>query len=165
MAPMICFESDAAPFIRSQLMGLRDRSLQGRRIVILGLTPLRHRDPRQSAAGLDLCRDLLGQGARLVILDRPQNLVVLTSLLAMSNQSGGIPGSCELESDVTCAFRNAAAVVLLPGFRHSRPLAWRALACSMQSPGWVFDLRPDGDLSRAAASGLQTWQLGRSTQR
>lgn len=149
----------AARFIQAQLSGSGEASIAQRRIVVLGLDDGQRRHAWQRPPGQEICRCLLQEGARLVILDRPRNRVAMGGLLAGELMAQRLAGSFELENDIASAFRQADAVLLLPGWKQDQAMTWRALAASMQDPAWVFDTRSDGDLSRPAACGLETWQL------
>lgn len=149
----------AARFIQAQLSGSRSESIAHRRIVVLGLDDGQKRQPWQSAPGREICRALLQEGARLVILDRPRNRIAMGGLLAQLPAPQRLAGSFELHSDIASAFRLADAVLLLPGWKQDHAMTWQALAASMQDRAFVFDTRSDGDLSRPAACGLEAWQL------
>jgi hypothetical protein len=169
-------EHHAARFIRAQLIGasqasssnqasgVSQASIAHRRIVVLGLDDGQKRQAWQRAPGQEICRCLLQEGARLVLLDRPRNRIAMGGLLASEAAPQGLPGRFELESDIASAFRLADAALLLPGWKQDHAMTWRALAASMHDPGWVFDTRSDGDLSRPAACGLETWQLSLGEQ-
>ena len=164
--------AETASFIANQI-GRRSQAgsgaLQHRRLTVLGLSPDGHhgssryqRSPRQR--GLDeirLCAQLLREGAQLVVLDRPRNRLLIETLLPLAaDRDGRILGDIHLEANLSSAFWAADAVLLLPGWRPERPLAWGALASRLQPGAEVFDLRPGGACDRAAACGLRLWHLG-----
>lgn len=169
-SPWPCFSEAAAAFIAAQLRPEAAEDRRRRRLVLLGLRPPGRRDG--SAAGglsldgweeLQLAATLLRGNLELVVLDRPLQRLVLETLLARAAAGAAtVPGRCLLEADLPAAFRAADAVLLLPGWRPCRPLAWSVLARRMRAQAWVFDLHSGTDLERAAACGLQTWRLLRA---
>ena len=164
------FSEAAAAFIASQLRPEDPSDRRMRRLVLLGLRPpLRRGAGCPAAQQLDGCEELqlaatlLRAELELVVLDRPLQRLVLETLLAWAAAgAGAVRGRCLLEGDLAAAFRAADAVLLLPGWRPHRPLAWSVLAGRMRAQAWVFDLRPQAGLERAAASGLQTWRVLRA---
>jgi hypothetical protein len=169
-SPWPCFSEAAAAFIAAQLRPEAAEDRRRRRLVLLGLRPPVRRDG-SAAAGqlldggeeLQLAATLLRRNLELVVLDRPLQRLVLETLLARAAAgSVTVPGRCLLEADLPAAFLAADAVLLLPGWRPCRPLAWSVLARRMRAQAWVFDLRSGTDLERAAACGLQTWRLLRA---
>lgn len=165
--PLAFRAREAAAFISSQLDGSGAAGLEGRRIAVLGLLASRSageplggvRRP-EPLDGMALCAHLLERGARLVVLDRPRNRLLMERLLQLAADGRGrVRGSCQLEADLAGAFRDAAAALLLNGWRQERPVAWGGLRDRMQPGAQLFDLRSGGGLERAAACGLQTWHL------
>jgi hypothetical protein len=156
---------DAARFVASQLTGASEQDLVGQRIVVLGQLSRRPfavwDGSRPSVDPLRLCVLLLQRGGELVVLDRPRNRLLIERLLVLAAQTDGrVRGGCLLETDLSTAFRGAAAALLLPGWPVGRSLAWGALCGQMRSGGQLFDLRPGPCLERPAARGLQVWHLG-----
>lgn len=170
IGPWPPFSEAAAAFIATQLRPEDPRDRRPRRLVLLGLRPpLRRVGADGDAQRPDGCEELqlaatlLRSDLELVVLDRPLQRLVLETLLARAaDATGAVRGRCLLEADLAAAFRAADAVLLLPGWRDQRPLAWSVLAGRMRAQAWVFDLRPQARLERAAASGLQTWRLLRA---
>lgn len=166
--PFSC-TAETASFITSQI-GERRSGVAGAlrhcRLTVLGLLPDRHSAPSRSPlqGGLDelrLCAQLLREGAQLVVLDRPRNRMLIETLLPLAaDRDGRIRGCIRLEADLSSAFRAADAVLLLPGWRPERPLAWGTLADRLRPGAEVFDLRQGSHYERAASCGLRIWQLG-----
>lgn len=169
--PLSC-TAEAAAFITDQI-GARDAVdggvLRHCRLAVLGLQSEPgngHPRPCRTVLqrGFDdlrLCAQLLRHGAQLVVLDRPRNRMLIEVLLPLAqDRNHHIAGSIQLERDLSSACRAADGVLLLPGWRSERPLAWGVLADRLRPGAQVFDLRPDGHSPRALSSGLRIWHLG-----
>ncbi|MFM7085547.1 MAG: hypothetical protein ACKOXO_00900 [Cyanobium sp.] len=169
--PLSC-TAEAAAFIAAQI-GSRDAgeggALRHSRLAVLGLqNEPGHRRAASCRTALQrgfddllLCAQLLRSGAQLVVLDRPRNRMLIEVLLPLAQERNHrLAGSIELERDLSSACRAADGVLLLPGWRSERLLAWGVLADRLRPGAQVFDLRPDGHSPRALSSGLRIWHLG-----
>jgi len=120
-------------------------------------------DAVQSDAA-QLCARLLQRGGQLLVLDQPRSRLLIETLLPLAvDGRGRWRGSCRLESDLAAACRDAAALLLLPGWRPPRSLRWNALAGRMRPQALLFDLRPAQLFERPLSCGLRVWWLGAST--
>ena len=158
----------AAAFIAAQLAGDFGASIQERRIVLLGSLP---RPPVTAVCALPgrfawdervrLCARLLRSGVQLVLLDSPRSRLLIEALLPLAADGHGRwQGGCLLERDLSTACRDAAALLVLPGWRQPPSLPWRALAGRMRPQALMFDLRRDPAQPPPDASGLRVWRMG-----
>jgi hypothetical protein len=157
----------AAAFIATLLAGESGESLAGRRIVLLGSLPRRSFADIPPLPGrflwderVRLCVCLLRRGGTLVVLDCPRSRLLIEMLLPLAaDGQGHWQGDCLVERDLSSACRDAAALLVLPGWRQPPTLTWRALAVRMRPPSLLFDLRPAAS-QPPESCGLRVWRLG-----
>jgi len=107
-----------------------------------------------------LCVCLLRRGGTLVVLDCPRSRLLIEMLLPLAaDGQGHWQGDCLVERDLSSACRDAAALLVLPGWRQPPTLTWRALAVRMRPPSLLFDLRPAAS-QPPESCGLRVWRLG-----
>lgn len=165
-APAVVVE-EAAGFIVAQLEPQPGAGLSDQPIVLLGSlpgcgatspSPARPPAPRQAA---QLCARLLQRGGQLVVLDRPRSRLWIEALLLLAMEGQGrCRGGCRLENDLALACRDAAALLVLPGWQPPDSLRWSSLASRMRPQALLFDLRSGPQLQRPLASGMRVWWLG-----
>jgi len=139
-------------------------TVTGKRLAILGFAFKADTNDTREAPAIRVCRDLLEEGAQLVIHDpkvvshqMAQDLQQEQRLQADAlSQTGSWAQSGSVEDAVT----GADAVLILTEWHHYRNLNWHSLACLMRKPAWVFDARAVVDPDQVRAAGLNLWRVG-----
>ena len=139
-------------------------TVTGKRLAILGFAFKADTNDTREAPAIRICRDLLEEGAQLVIHD-PK--VAADQMARDLNQEpasqvdrlSGI-GSWAEAGNVDDAVTGADAVLILTEWQHYRDLNWQALAARMRKPAWVFDARAVADPAQIKAAGLSFWRVG-----
>jgi UDPglucose 6-dehydrogenase len=139
-------------------------TVTGKRLAILGFAFKADTNDTREAPAIRICRDLLEEGAQLVIHD-PK--VAADQMARDLNQEPASQvdrlsgtGSWAEAGSVEDAVMGADAVLVLTEWQHYRDLNWQALAARMRKPAWVFDARAVADPAQIKAAGLSLWRVG-----
>ena len=139
-------------------------TVTGKRLAILGFAFKADTNDTREAPAIRICRDLLEEGAQLVIHDpkvkadqmaRDLNQEPASQVDRLSGT-----GSWAEAGSVEDAVMGADAVLILTEWQHYRDLNWQALAAQMRKPAWVFDARSVADPAQIKAAGLSLWRVG-----
>jgi len=139
-------------------------TVTGKRLAILGFAFKADTNDTREAPAIRICRDLLEEGAQLVIHDPKVKADQMARDLNQEPASqvdrlSGI-GSWAEAGSVEDAVMGADAVLILTEWQHYRDLNWQALAAQMRKPAWVFDARSVADPAQIKAAGLSLWRVG-----
>ena len=139
-------------------------TVTGKRLAILGFAFKADTNDTREAPAIRICRDLLEEGAQLVIHDPKVKADQMARDLNQEPASqvdrlSGI-GSWAEAGSVEDAVMGADAVLILTEWQHYRDLNWQALAARMRKPAWVFDARAVAEPAQIKAAGLSLWRVG-----
>ena len=139
-------------------------TVTGKRLAILGFAFKADTNDTREAPAIRICRDLLEEGAQLVIHDPKVKADQMARDLNQESASqvdrlSGV-GSWAEAGRVEDAVMGADAVLILTEWQHYRDLNWQALAAQMRKPAWVFDARSVADPAQIKAAGLSLWRVG-----
>ena len=140
-------------------------NISGKKIAILGFAfKANTNDTRQSPC-IDICNDLLDEGAHLSIYDpKVENYKIKKDLENkknnLTNETYG--GSLEICSSAREASMKSDAIVVLTEWEEFYSLDWHDLFQIMRKPSWIFDTRSCIDHKKAINAGFNIWQVGNS---
>ena len=146
-------------------------NLAGKKIVILGFSFKANTNDTRESAAIHICKDLLNEGAYLVINDPKVNPQQITNDLGMKQLSenseieslniydglGSWAYSENLDIEI---FNDAYAVLALTEWPQYASINWQEVAKKMIQPGWVFDSRSILDSEKVMRSKLNFWRIG-----
>ena len=139
-------------------------TVTGKRLAILGFAFKADTNDTREAPAIRICRDLLEEGAQLVIHDPKVATDQMARDLSQepASQVDGLSGtgSWAEAGSVEDAVMGADAVLVLTEWQHYRQLNWSDLAARMRKPAWVFDARAVADPAQIKAAGLSLWRVG-----
>ena len=139
-------------------------TVTGKRLAILGFAFKADTNDTREAPAIRICRDLLEEGAQLVIHDPKVAADQMARDLKQEPASQvdrlSGTGSWAEAGSVEDAVMGADAVLVLTEWQHYRDLNWQALAARMRKPAWVFDARAVADPAQIKAAGLSLWRVG-----
>ena len=139
-------------------------TVTGKRLAILGFAFKADTNDTREAPAIRICRDLLEEGAKLVIHDPKVAADQMARDLNQepASQGDGLSGtgSWAKAGSVEEAVTGADAVLVLTEWQHYRDLNWQDLAGRMRKPAWVFDARAIADSAQIKAAGLSIWRVG-----
>ena len=139
-------------------------TVTGKKLAILGFAFKANTNDTRESPAIQICRDLIEEGAQLAIHDPKVN----SSQIVLDLKQKAQPVSDDLTStgrwttavSVEDAISGADAVLILTGWHQYRDLNWGTLAKRMRRPAWVFDARAVTDPQSVKASGLALWRVG-----
>ena len=137
-------------------------NISNKRIAILGFSFKSNTNDTRNSPAIDICRDLLEEGAYLSIFDpKVQQLQVEKDLqfnLVKNSKNNEVRFSfCKSIND---AALDADAIIILTDWEEFRNIDWLNISNSMRKPSWVFDTRSCTDKSEIIMSGINYWRLG-----
>ena len=145
-------------------------TITGKKIVILGFAfKCNTNDTRESAA-IQICNDLLEEGAILFIHDPKVNFKQIELDLGRPPQNSrlsanGINQTSEIGSwynttEINDTFIEADAVLILTEWPEYTKIDWNYAAKKMRKPSWLFDARSITNPKEIAKTKLLYWRIG-----
>ena len=133
-------------------------TVTGKRIAILGFAFKADTNDTRESPAIQICRDLLEEGAQLAIHDPKVEEQQIAQDL--SQLAGEGDGSWRLASDLQQAACGADALLLLTEWKCYCQVDWPAVVAVMRKPAWLFDARARADVPAALVAGLNVWRVG-----
>lgn len=134
-------------------------TLRDKKIAILGFAFKANTNDTRESPAIEVCKELIQEGANLFIHDPKVTDKDIKRELGSDEENQGV-GSYQYEKHLAKAIAHADAVVVMTDWEEYRQLDWVSHANGMKRPAWVFDTRGVTNLKEAAASGLETWEIG-----
>ena len=140
-------------------------SLSNKIIIVLGFSFKANTNDTRESAAIQICKDLLDEGAILKIHDPQVNINQIEKDL---NSSPTIfnPTAYEKEStwnkvtDLYSSFNNADAALILTEWDEYSNINWSKASHKMRRPAWVFDSRSIINPEEVTNVGLNFWRIG-----
>ncbi len=157
-----------AKLITKKLFG----TLSGKKIAILGFAFKRNTNDTRESAAIQICKDLLDEGAELFINDpkvRPEQISIDLQLSPKSNNDNKLisekynEGNWNVATNIEDALIGADAAVILTEWIEYSDIDWEHNAKMMRKPAWVFDARSITNPEKVIKSGLNFWRVGDGT--
>ena len=130
-------------------------NLVEKKIVILGFAFKANTNDTRESPAIDICKNLINEGAFLSIHDFKVSEEDISKILSMDNQS-----QWEYVIDLYEAFKNADAVVILTEWYRYKDLNWKDISLKTKRPFWIFDTRSILDPKKFEKLKLNLWQIG-----
>ena len=144
-------------------------SISQKKIVILGFAFKANTNDTRESAAIRICKDLIEEGAELVIHDPKVNPLQIEIDLEMKqfkeikneniDNSNNNYGSWTFSKHLSI-FDNAHAVLVLTEWEDYKNIKWVNVEKKMAKPAWVFDSRSIVDVDLVKESGINLWCLG-----
>ena len=147
-------------------------TLSGKKIAILGFAFKRNTNDTRESAAIQICKDLLDEGAELFINDPKVIPEQISKDLQLSPKSKKKKteeleiyqeGNWSIANNIEDAIRGADAVLILTEWFEYSDLDWENYSKIMRKPAWVFDARSITDPEKVIKSGLNFWRVGDGT--
>ena len=133
-------------------------TISGKRIAVLGFAFKADTNDTRESPAIQVCLDLLEEGACLAIVDPKVREGQIS--IDLGKPAGQGEGNWQLVDSVEAAAEGADALVLLTEWQQFGQINWPAVAALMRQPAWLFDSRAKADGAAARAAGLNVWTLG-----
>tara|TARA_A100001388_G_scaffold275967_1_gene262570 strand:+ start:3889 stop:5337 length:1449 start_codon:yes stop_codon:yes gene_type:complete len=148
-------------------------TISEKKIVILGFAFKANTNDTRESAAIQICRDLLEEGAELIIhdpiVDKGQiqlnldNDKTLTERDKNHENNYEYQGSWNFTNQLNTVFDDAHAVVILTEWEEYSDLNWISISKKMQKPAWIFDSRLIVDTKKVLEANLKLWRIGDGT--
>ncbi len=140
-------------------------NLAGKRIAILGFAFKANTNDTRESPSINICRNLLNEGANLIINDPKVSLNTIKRDLSeykfCRTKTKSMPESSWVYSpDVYKSIEDTDAVLILTEWDIYKDLDWQKISNIMRKPAWVFDTRSIIDKEITNVKGLNFWSLG-----
>ena len=140
-------------------------SLADKRISVLGFAFKANTNDTRESPAINICLDLLLEGAELCIYDPQVSKEQIKKDLKINQKFLG--NKIEDEKSISFAksalesIENADAVLILTEWEEFSLINWEKAYKSMRHPSWLFDTRNVVDKKNLKNSGFKLWSLGR----
>ena len=144
-------------------------TITSKKIVILGFAFKANTNDTRESAAINICKDLIKEGAELMIHDPKVSpiqiqkdleikpfLEIKNEKISSRDEQFGKWQFCENLN----LFENAHAVVVLTEWDEYKSIDWDYVANQMARPAWVFDSRSIINVDLVKKSGINFWRLG-----
>ncbi len=142
-------------------------TISNKEIAILGFAFKANTNDTRESAAIQICKDLLEEGAKLIIHDPIVDPKQIEIDLRKSNKNNinliNYEGSWIATKNLINIFENVHAVVILTEWEEYSKIDWTKASKMMKKPGWIFDARSIVNRKNVIDSGLNLWLLGDGT--
>ena len=145
-------------------------TLSGKKIAILGFAFKSNTNDTRESAAIQICIDLIEEGANLFIHDPKVSEKQIANDLNLNPSNNDEKSSIsndhhntgiwQKSSDIEISLINADAAVILTEWREYAEIDWSRISNIMRSPAWIFDSRSIIDPKNVLDSGLNFWRIG-----
>ncbi len=142
-------------------------TLSNKKIVVLGFAFKSNTNDTRESAAIQICKDLLDEGAYLKIHDPkvdPKQIQIDLNLapeqsyeVNNGNMEGKWMSVSILDNDI---FLDSDAVLILTEWDVYADLNWMKISKKMRRPAWLFDLRSIIDPTKIENTILNFWRIG-----
>ncbi len=149
-------------------------TVTGKKIIILGFAFKANTNDTRESAAINICKDLLNEGAILYIHDpkvssnqiridlgKEENKE-LNTLQDLSNLT--LEGEWCLINKSLDNFKNSDAVIILTEWEDYFEMDWDKISGLMRDPAWIFDARSVISKENLRNTKLNLWRIGDGTQ-
>ena len=144
-------------------------TISGKKIAILGFAFKANTNDTRESAAIQICKDLLEEGAELIIHDpivnESQVKLDLKEKAFKNTQKINFQfiGSWSFTNKLVNAFKDTHAVVILTEWEEYSNIDWLKISKMMKKPGWVFDSRLIVNKPKVLEANLKLWRIGDGT--
>ena len=143
-------------------------TLSGKKIAILGFSFKANTNDTRESAAIQICKNLIEEGAFLHIHDPKVDSKQIAKDLNMKPilDEGAInidktnSGMWKMVDNLEDVFEEIDASLILTEWKDYSKINWQSAAEKMRSPAWVFDSRSVVDQKNVLAAGLNFWRIG-----
>ena len=145
-------------------------TVSSKNICILGFAFKSNTNDTRESAAIQICKDLLEEGAKLIIHD-PKVDAIQISLDLGKEQIRNVKNGDEFSTifkegvwykanDIYDGFKNADAVIVLTEWEEYTKINWEIASHYMRQPAWVFDSRSIIDPDIVKEKKINFWRVG-----
>ena len=144
-------------------------TIKGKKIVVLGFAFKANTNDTRESAAIKICKDLIDEGANLIIHDpkvnprQIENDLQIKQISEVNNEKDIILqnkfGQWRFSKSFDI-FEGAHAVLVLTEWGEYKNIQWDVIEKKMVKPAWIFDSRSIVNAEEIKKSGLNLWRLG-----
>ncbi len=138
-------------------------NISEKKIAILGFAfKSKTNDTRESSA-IDICKNLLQEGANLSIYDPKVKDIQIENELNLKqniNLETHNKANWNFSKSIQICVEGADAILILTEWEEFEYLDWNMISKKMRKPSWIFDTRCTNNIDLAKKYGLNIWKLG-----
>ena len=144
-------------------------TISQKKIVILGFAFKANTNDTRESAAIRICKDLIEEGAELIIHDPKVDPLQIENDLELKqfsriksknlNFTNNNIGSWRFSRELN-VFDNAHAVLVLTEWEEYKYIEWDQVVGKMVKPAWIFDARSIINVDLVKKSGINLWCLG-----
>ena len=143
-------------------------TINNKKIAILGFSFKANTNDTRDSAAIDITKELLSEGAQIVINDPKVNQEQICVDLNKKPYKKNTNNSSEkgywwFSNDFEEVFTNADAILVLTEWEEYKKLDWDKLSKLMRKPAWIFDSRSIVDPNKIKTLGVKFWKIGDGT--
>ena len=144
-------------------------TLTGKKIVILGFAFKANTNDTRESAAIQICKDLLEEGAQLIIHDPEVDSKQISIDLGVKQRDNNSQafteqyfehGTWTMANDLETCFSNADAVVILTEWEIYKFIDWERITNTMREPAWLFDVRSLINPKDIENTKINFWRIG-----
>ena len=146
-------------------------TISGKKICILGFAFKANTNDTRESAAINICKDLINEGAFLSINDPKVSKEQIEKDLGMQSLKNGInyserinffnlEGKWFFEDSIYKAVQNSDAIVVLTEWEEYKKINWELVSKEMRKPSWIFDTRSILDKKEIIKNNLMLWRIG-----
>ena len=146
-------------------------TVTNKKLVILGFAFKSNTNDTRESAAITICKNLLDEGARLIIHDpkvtacQIENDLNIKSTRSLKNDNSSFNVNSGVwehakSIDNLTIFNDAYAVLILTEWEEFKKLNWKEISKKMVPPAWVFDSRSIINTDEVREAGLNLWRIG-----
>jgi len=148
-------------------------TVSGKKIVVLGFAFKANTNDTRESAAIQICKDLINEGADLIIHDPKVSESQIENDLQMKPKKYVSPnknhklfskiGSWQFSSSLNI-FNDAHAVLMLTEWNEYKKIDWLDVSKKMMNPAWIFDSRSIIEKDNIINTNLNLWRVGDGTE-
>ena len=139
-------------------------TLSGKTITILGFSFKANTNDTRESPAINICKDLLEEGALLKIYDPKVSFKKIEKDLycCKSYSSSDLQeiGKWYKFDNIEDSFNQADAIVILTEWDEFKTINWHCAYQKMRKPAWLFDTRSISNIKNAKKEGFKIWRIG-----
>ena len=137
-------------------------NVSGKKITILGFAFKANTNDTRQSPSIQICRDLLLEGAEISIYDpKVEEDKIETDLKFISCQ---VDAKWSRKESIEEASKDSDAIVVLTDWQEFYSINWDFIYTIMRKPAWVFDTRSCINYEKAKKAGFNLWKLGKAME-
>ena len=137
-------------------------NISEKKIAILGFSFKADTNDTRNSPCIDICNDLLEEGAYLNIYDPKVDRLQIEKDLRLDSKilKNNSPKNVNFTKSIKEAALGADAIVILTEWGVFKEIDWFRISSIMRKPSWLFDTRFCTDISKISNTGINYWRLG-----